>query len=184
MRYYVHYLHFSDYCLHRHIVHNVSAVVRSGLLQVVRMSNLTLYFAYRVRLFHGPCLMDASYQLSPVHVLSESSLQPSPGIELTLYGYVTGSNQRLYPQYHVSLRTSVFEFLEIINLLSSATIFTSAHIAILLLSLHVSLPELILQLCCYCCFSLALLITGSHIVLISMLGRVRRFLGLAYVLIL
>ena len=38
------------------------------------------------------------------------------------------------------------------------------------------LPELILQLCCYYCFSLTLLITGSHIVLISMLGRLRRFL--------
>ena len=38
------------------------------------------------------------------------------------------------------------------------------------------LPELILQLCYYC-FSLALLITGSHIVLISILGRLRRFLS-------
>ena len=34
-----------------------------------------------------------------------------------------------------------------------------------------------MQLCgCYYCFSLALLITGSHIVLISMFGRLRRFL--------
>ena len=42
MRYYVHYLHFSDYCPHLccHVYHNVSAVVRSGLLQVVGMSNL------------------------------------------------------------------------------------------------------------------------------------------------
>ena len=61
--------------------------------------------------------------------------------------------------------------------MSSATIFfTSAHIAVLLLSLHLFLPELILQLCCYYCFSLALLITGSHIALISMLGQLRRFL--------
>ena len=35
----------------RHVYHNVSAVVRSGLLQVVGMSNFTLYFAYRYRLF-------------------------------------------------------------------------------------------------------------------------------------
>ena len=52
---------------------------------------------------------------------SESSL----GIELTLFGYVTGSNQRLYPLCHVSLRTSVSEFLGIINLMSSATIYTN-----------------------------------------------------------
>ena len=50
MRY---YLHFSDYYPHlrRHVYLNVSAVVRSGLLQVVGMSNLTLYFAYRDKLF-------------------------------------------------------------------------------------------------------------------------------------
>ena len=37
MMYYVHYLHFSDYCPHlcRHVYHNVSAVVRSGLLQAI-----------------------------------------------------------------------------------------------------------------------------------------------------
>ena len=53
MRYYVHYIQFSNYCPHhcRHVYHNVSAVVRSGLRQVVGMSNLTLYFAYRGRLF-------------------------------------------------------------------------------------------------------------------------------------
>ena len=47
MRCYVPYLHFSDYCPHlcRHVYQNVSAVVRSGRLQVVAMSNLTLYFA-------------------------------------------------------------------------------------------------------------------------------------------
>ena len=47
----------------------------------------------------------------------------------------------------------------------SVYISTSVHIAILLLSLHVVvfLPELIFQLCCYDCFSLALLITGSNI---------------------
>ena len=37
-------------------------------------------------------------------------------------------------------------------------------------------PVLILQLRCFYCFSLALLITGSHIVLISILGWLRRFL--------
>ena len=78
---------------------------------------------------------------------------------------------------HYAVR-SIYEFLGIINLISSATFVTSAHIAILLLSLHF-LPELILQLCCYHCFSLALLITGSLIVLISMLGRLRRFLWLS-----
>ena len=38
---YLHYLHFSDYCPHlcRHVYHNVSDVVSSGLLQVVGMSN-------------------------------------------------------------------------------------------------------------------------------------------------
>ena len=69
---FVHYLHFSDYCLHfcRHVLNSHS------------------------------------------------------------FGYVTGANQRLYPLCHV------YEFLGTINLKSSATIFTSAHIVILLLSLH------------------------------------------------
>ena len=42
MRYYVLYSHFSVYCPQfcRHVYHNVSAVVRSGPLQVVGMSNL------------------------------------------------------------------------------------------------------------------------------------------------
>ena len=74
---YCFYLHFSDNCLHlcRHVSHNVSAVVRSGLLQVVGMSNLVLYFAQRGRLFlfHVLCLMDVSYQLSPVNFPSECS---------------------------------------------------------------------------------------------------------------
>ena len=37
MRYYVHYLHFSDYYPHlcRFLYHNISAVVHSGILQVV-----------------------------------------------------------------------------------------------------------------------------------------------------
>ena len=122
--------------------------------------------------------MDVSYQLSHGNFPSESSPLPSPGIELTLFGYVTGSNQRHYPLCPgpVFLRTYVYEFLGIINLSFFSTIFTSAHIAILLLSLHFFLPELILQLYCYYCFSLALLITGFCIVLISMLGRLRIFL--------
>ena len=39
----LYYLHFSDYCPHvsHHVYHNVSAVVRSGLLQVVGMSNFS-----------------------------------------------------------------------------------------------------------------------------------------------
>ena len=48
--------------------------------------------------------MDICYQLSPVNFPSESSPLPSPDIELTLFGYVSGSNQRLYPLYHVSSR--------------------------------------------------------------------------------
>ena len=89
MRYYVHYLHFSDYCPHlcRHVYCNASAVVRSGLLQVVRLSNLTLYFAHWGRLFllHKPCLMDVTYQLSSVNFPSVSSPLHSPGIELTFF---------------------------------------------------------------------------------------------------
>ena len=77
------------------------------------------------------------------------------------FGYITGSNQWLYPLYHVSLRTSVSEFLGIINLISSATIFYQSSYC---------------NFCCYYCFSVALLIIGSHIVLISMLGQLRRFL--------
>ena len=46
------------------------------------------------------------------------------GNELTLFGYVTGSNQQLYPPCHVSLRTAMYEFLGIINLLSSATVYS------------------------------------------------------------
>ena len=127
---------------------------------MVGISNITLHFTHRGRLFlfHEPCLLDVSYKFSSVNFPSESSLLPSPSIELTLFWV------RLYPQCHLSQRTSVHEFLGIITLISSATIFTSAHIAILLLSLHFFLPELILQLCCYYCFSLALLMSDSHIV--------------------
>ena len=84
MRYYVHYLHFSEYFPHlcRHIYHKVSAVVRSGFLQVVEMSNLALYFAQRGRLFkvHEPCLMEISHQSSPVNFPSESSPLSSTGM--------------------------------------------------------------------------------------------------------
>ena len=85
----IHYhLHFLDYCPHlcRHVYH-VSSVVRSGLLQVVEMSSLNLYFAYRGRLFefHELCLMDVSYHLSPVNFHSESSPLSSAGIEQTVF---------------------------------------------------------------------------------------------------
>ena len=104
------YLHFLDYCPHlrRHVYHKVSVVVRFGLLQLVGMSSLTLYFAYRGRLL-VPQTMFNGCQLSPVNFPAESSPLLSSGIELTLFGYVTGSNQRLYPLYHVFLRTSVYE---------------------------------------------------------------------------
>ena len=85
----LHYLHFSDYCTHlcRYVYHNISAVVCSGFLHVVWKSNLAIYFAHQGRLFkfYEPCLMDVSYQLSPVNFPSECSPLPSPGIELTLF---------------------------------------------------------------------------------------------------
>ena len=77
------------------------------------------------------------YQLYPFNLPSESSPLSSSGIEITLFGYVTGSNQCLYQLYHVSLRTSVYEFLGIINLMSSATILPVLILQFLLLSLHV-----------------------------------------------
>ena len=49
--------------------------------------------------------MDINYQLSPVNFSTESSPLLSPSIELTLFGYVTGSNQHFYSLCHVSLRT-------------------------------------------------------------------------------
>ena len=80
---------------------------RCTLRPSLRGRNIELnpFFAYRGRLFsfHEPCLMDVIFQLSPVNFPTESSPLPSPGIELILFGYVTGSNQRLYPLYHVSL---------------------------------------------------------------------------------
>ena len=94
MRYYVHYLHFSDYCPHlcRHVYHIVWVVVLSGLLRVVGMSNLTLYFANRGSLFNYPYSMGVSYQLSPVNFSSECPPLPSPGIELTVFECITGPN--------------------------------------------------------------------------------------------
>ena len=80
--------------------------------------------------------MDVSYYLSPVNLPSEGSSLSSSGIEITPFGYATGSQQRLYPLYNVSLRTSVYDFPDVINLMYSATIVTSAHMVILLLSLH------------------------------------------------
>ena len=47
-------------------------------------------------LFYEPCLMDISYQLSSVNFPTENSPLISPGIEFTLFGYVTRSNQCLY----------------------------------------------------------------------------------------
>ena len=86
--------------------------------------------------------MEVSYQLKVLHCLHR-----------VLNLYSLGLSQDLTNAFiHRAMRTSVNEFLGIINLMSSATIFTSAHIVILLLSLHVFilfcffLPELILQL--------------------------------------
>ena len=83
-------------------------------------------------------LTEVDWSSSTSHILVGVSYlhRSPPNIELTLYACVTGSNQRLYPLCHVSLRTSAYESPGIINLMSSATIFTCAHIAILLLSLH------------------------------------------------
>ena len=50
----MHCSYFSDCCpyLCRHVNHNIYAVVRSGLLQVVGISNVALYFfAYGDRRF-------------------------------------------------------------------------------------------------------------------------------------
>ena len=63
--------------------------------------NLLFRLAGQTVLVPEPCLMDVSYQLSLVDFPSESSPLPSPGIELSHFGYVTGSNQRLYPLYPV-----------------------------------------------------------------------------------
>ena len=99
MRYYVHYLHFSDYCPHfcRHVYHIVSTVVRPGLLFLLTGVDCSSSKSH--------VFMDVSYQLSSVNFPSECSSLPSPGIELTHFGYVTVSNQRFYPQNHVSSRT-------------------------------------------------------------------------------
>ena len=44
--------------------------------------------------------MDGTYQLCPVNFPSENFPLPSPSIELKIFGYVTGSNQRLYPLFN------------------------------------------------------------------------------------
>ena len=51
MRYYVHYLHFSDYCPHfcRYVYPNVPAVVRSGLLHMRHSNHLQKAGAYNGR---------------------------------------------------------------------------------------------------------------------------------------
>ena len=111
MRYCVHY---SDYNPHlcRHVYHNVSAVVRSGLLQVVGMSYLTLYFAYWGRLFklHEPCLVDVSSLLLISHL-------------------------KVFHCLHRVLNSHFWGMP--VALTNAFTHCTSAHIAILLLSLHV-----------------------------------------------
>ena len=88
--------------------------------------------------------MDVTYHLliSPLKVLHRVLNSHSLGISLDL------------TNAFIHLRIIVYEFLGIINLMSLTTIFTNAHIAILLLSLNVFffLLELILQLCCYYCF--------------------------------
>ena len=106
-------------------------------------------------------------QFSPVNFPSESSPLPSPSIELILFGYVPGSNQRLYALCHYKPYVCSNHFLPVLILQ-----FCCYHCFFVV----VFLPELILQLCCYYCFSLAILITSSHIVLISMLGQLKRFL--------
>ena len=91
---YIYNLHFSDYCPHlcRHVYHNAMFIITPCLSQRFGCRTLrpSAYWG-RLFLFHQPCLMDVSYQLSPVNFHFESSRLPSPGIELTLFGYVTGS---------------------------------------------------------------------------------------------
>ena len=85
----VHYLHFRTIVLIfvTMFITHVSAVERSGLLQVAGMSNLHLYFAHRGRLFlfHEPCLMDWQLSVISCNFPSENSPLTSPGIELTLF---------------------------------------------------------------------------------------------------
>ena len=104
--------------------------------------------------FLVPRAMFNGYQLSPVNFPSENSPLPSPGIELTLFGYVTGSKQRLYPQCHVSLRTSLYEFLfpSLLNLviifittprmMSDIALSSSKYPSLLFSSLYLSSPAL------------------------------------------
>ena len=100
------------------------------------LSNLALYFAHRGRLLVPRAMLNGC-QLSPVNFLTESSPLPSAGIELTLFlGISLDLTNAFIHCGHVSLGTSVYEFLGIISLISSATIFTCAQIAILLLSLQ------------------------------------------------
>ena len=109
VRYYVCYLHFSDYCPHLgcHVYHNVSAIVRSSFLQVVGMSILALYFTHQARvfLFHKSCLMDISYLLliSPLKVLHCLHLI----LNSHSFWYVTGFNNAfihcaMCPQGHMA----------------------------------------------------------------------------------
>ena len=82
----------------------------------------------------------------------------------TVFGYITGSNQSLYLLYHMSLRTSVHEILGIFDTQKfihrclmqclQQPFLPVLILQFLLLVWHFVLPELILQLCCYC-FSLA-----------------------------
>ena len=89
---------------------------------------------------------------------------PSPGIELTLFGYVT-------------VPCVLEDICVWISGYYKPNVFSNHSLPMPIWQFkNFFLPELILQLCCSYCFSLALFIYSSHIVLISMLGRLRRFL--------
>ena len=126
---YIHYLHFFYYCPHlcRHVYHNVSAVAHCELLQAVGTSNLTLYFAYQGRLsyFHEPCLMDVSYQLSPVYMYKNGF---SINYIQWLMCQITKPNQILSPPSHM-LNSTITVFLLILNTFSAPkfTDYNSKH---------------------------------------------------------
>ena len=118
------YIHFLHYCPHhrRHVYHNILAIVCSGHLQVVGMSNLPFILLHELSVISYILLISPLKVLHCLHqVLNWMSLD-------LINAFI---HCAISPWGHLYMN-----FLVYINLMSSAAIFTSAHIAILLLSLH------------------------------------------------